>query len=450
VESKSTEMIEEYNPWWVSKERINEVEVYRKYEESEVRWVPDVIERVSLSPYSLNFIFGPRQVGKSTALILLIKRLLEEERANPKSIFYFSCDKLADYKELDEIIGEYVKFKRANNISSSFIFLDEITYPREWYRALKSRIDRGDFRNDVLVVTGSLSMSAKREIETFPGRRGGGKNLLMLPLPFSKYAELFNVDIQKGDLGFVLSNYARNSHFLRELNDLLEKYLVTGGFPNAIRDYVKYGKVSGGTISDFISSVVSEVNKLRRSETFLKLTIKGVIERASSDFSYHTLSKSFGVGTVKTAISYVELLQKLYLLEVLNQVDLQGNVLTRKEKKFYFVDPFIYRAFAAWTLTGLPDESKLVESVVVSHLSRVYDTFYTKERGEIDAVVKSGGEMIGFEVKFGKVRAEKRVLGRMKRVYVLSKDEVGDNVIPVSIFLGMLDVPQTTELKVLV
>jgi hypothetical protein len=38
----------------------------------------------------------------------------------------------------------------------------------------------------------------------------------------------------------------------------------------------------------------------------------------------------------------------------------------------------------------------------------------------------------------------------MKRVYVLSKDEVGDNVIPVSIFLGMLDVFQTTELKVLV
>jgi hypothetical protein len=69
---------------------------------------------------------------------------------------------------------------------------------------------------------------------------------------------------------------------------------------------------------------------------------------------------------------------------------------------------------------------------------------------EIDAVIKSGEEMIGFEVKFGKVRAEKRVLGRMKRVYILSKDEVGDNVIPVSIFLGMLDVPQTTELKVLV
>ncbi|BDC18899.1 ATP-binding protein [Acidianus sp. HS-5] len=440
-------MIEEYNPWWISKDRLTEVELYMKYNEAEIKWTPDVIDKVSLSPYSLNFIFGPRQVGKSTALILLVKKLLEEN-ANPKAIFYFSCDRLADYKELDEVLEEYIKFRKANNISSSFIFLDEITYPREWYRALKSRIDKGDFKNDVLVVTGSLSMSAKREIETFPGRRGKGKNLLMLPLSFSKYAELFNVKVQKGGLDFVLSNFMKNIHLVSELNDLFEDYLITGGFPNAIRDFVKFGKVSEGTIDDFISSIVSEVNKLKRSETFFKLTIKGIIERTSSEFSYHTLSRSFGVGTVKTAISYVELLQKLYLLKVLEQVDLQGNVLSRKEKKFYFIDPFIYRSFSIWTMTNVPEESRIAESVVISHLSRLYDTFYTKAKGEVDAVIK-GEELIGFDVKFGNVKAERKILGRMKKVYILSKDKAEENVIPVSLFLSMLDVPQSVELKVL-
>ena len=58
--------------------------------------------------------------------------------------------------------------------------------------------------------------------------------------------------------------------------------------------------------------------------------------------------------------------------------------------------------------------------------------------------------MLGFEVKFGNVKSEKKILGRMKKVYILSKDKVEDNVIPVSIFLGMLDVPQAIELKVLV
>ncbi|MFP3195168.1 MAG: AAA family ATPase [Caldivirga sp.] len=42
--------------------------------------------------FSLNFLFGLRQVGKSTALLLAIKRLLDEG-VNPKAIFYYSCDK---------------------------------------------------------------------------------------------------------------------------------------------------------------------------------------------------------------------------------------------------------------------------------------------------------------------------------------------------------------------
>jgi len=440
-------VIEDYNPWWVSRDRISELEIYRRFEEAEVKWIPDAIDKISFTPFSLNFLFGPRQVGKSTALLLTIKRLLDEG-VNPKAIFYYSCDMLADYRELDEVLGDFIKVKRMNNVRSAYIFLDEITYPREWYRALKSRIDRGDFRNDVLVVTGSLSISAKREVETFPGRRGGGKMLLMLPLPFPRYVELFNIHLPRGDLGFVLSNYQAYHQFTPTLNDLLEKYEVTGGFPNAIRDFLRTGGISNDVLSDFISSIVSDVNRLRRSETFFKLTVRGIMERAASEFSYHTLSKSFGVGTVKTAISYVELLERLHLLKVVEQVDLEGNVMPRKEKKFYFIDPFIYRAFAFWTSARLPDESGLVESIVLTHLSRIYDVHYTKAMGEVDAVVKNG-EPIGFEVKFGRIRHERRILGRMKRIYILSKDTLGDNVIPVSLFLAMLNIPQTIELKIL-
>jgi Predicted ATPase (AAA+ superfamily) len=193
---------------------------------------------------------------------------------------------------------------------------------------------------------------------------------------------------------------------------------------------------------------VSDVNRLRRSETFLKLTVRGIMERTASEFSYHTLSRSFGVGTIKTAISYVELLERLHLLKVVEQVDLEGNVMPRKEKKFYFIDPFIYRAFAFWTSARLPDESGLVESIVLTHLSRIYNVHYTKARGEVDAVVEDG-EPIGFEVKFGRVKHERRILGRMKKIYILSKDMLGDNVIPVSLFLAMLNIPQTIELKIL-
>lgn len=113
-----------------------------------------MLEKISLKPFSLNFVFGPRQVGKTTLLKLLIRDLLakgvEKER-----IFYFKCDKLANYKELDEVLKAYFEFRKSRGISSSFILLDEITFPREWFRTVKYYIDVGEFRQDVLILTGS-------------------------------------------------------------------------------------------------------------------------------------------------------------------------------------------------------------------------------------------------------------------------------------------------------
>jgi len=72
-------------------------------------------------------------------------------------------------------------------------------------------------------------------------RDGGGKTLLMLPLPFPRYVELFNVHLPRGDLSFALSNYQAYNQFIPTLNDLLERYEVTGEFPNAIRDLLRTG-----------------------------------------------------------------------------------------------------------------------------------------------------------------------------------------------------------------
>lgn len=50
-------MIEHFNPWWKGREGIEEDEDYRKWIGSEVRWVPEVIKKISLEPFSLNIIF---------------------------------------------------------------------------------------------------------------------------------------------------------------------------------------------------------------------------------------------------------------------------------------------------------------------------------------------------------------------------------------------------------
>ncbi|MEM1645419.1 MAG: DUF4143 domain-containing protein [Ignisphaera sp.] len=140
-------------------------------------------------------------------------------------------------------------------------------------------------------------------------------------------------------------------------------------------------------------------------------------------------------------------MEKLYLLKVVETIDLNsGMPIPRKQKKFYFIDPFIYHTFSNWTTSKSIDYSKLIEAVVVSHLSRLYDVYYFKSDGEVDVIVKLNGEYWGIEVKYGKVRGGvKKVLGRVKKFIYVSKDEIGDNVIPVQLFLAMLKVPIVIE-----
>ena len=161
------------NPWWKNKGLIEHDYDILKWREKKYRWVPDMVKRIILEPFALHILTGPRQAGKTTALKLLIQKLLQDRE--PKSLFYFNCESLTDYRELQDVLDTYIRFKESNSIKGSVILLDEVTLPKEWYRAIKSLIDKGTFSNDVLLITGSSSLAVKREVELFPGRRGSGR-----------------------------------------------------------------------------------------------------------------------------------------------------------------------------------------------------------------------------------------------------------------------------------
>ncbi|WP_252901674.1 hypothetical protein [Vulcanisaeta sp. JCM 14467] len=51
--------LDEFNPWWRGRERIDEDPDIVRLRNARVRWVPREINLVSLRPFSLNFIYGP-------------------------------------------------------------------------------------------------------------------------------------------------------------------------------------------------------------------------------------------------------------------------------------------------------------------------------------------------------------------------------------------------------
>lgn len=86
------EAINKLNPWWFFKDWDKYDKNLSEWENQKVKWIPEWINDVSLKPSSLNFIYGPRQTGKTTGVKLLIKKLIEEERKDPSTLFYLNLD----------------------------------------------------------------------------------------------------------------------------------------------------------------------------------------------------------------------------------------------------------------------------------------------------------------------------------------------------------------------
>ena len=221
------EILKEQNPWWQAKENILQDVQIEKLSRVRHIWHPPVINAFNLNQDVIYTLRGSRQLGKTTLLKLLIEKLLKE---NPKeNILYFTCDIIDNYKELIEVFNLY--FEWINNSGRRFIFIDEITFVKEWTRAIKHLADIGKLRNCSMIITGSNSHDLRYELERMPGRRGQDAQLdkIMFGVSFREYVEFENKDIASKiyDIDSARKNYP---FFKKALDGYLNNYMFTGGF----------------------------------------------------------------------------------------------------------------------------------------------------------------------------------------------------------------------------
>ena len=396
-----------------------------KWRNARVRWIPKEINALSLKPFSLNFIYGPRQVGKTTLIKLAIKDLLT--KVKPEAIFYYSCDLLINHEELLDILRRYLRIKEERGIKTSYIFLDEVTYVSDWFRVIKYGIDRGLFKDDVITITGSTSIFLRGDIETFPGRRGFGVDIVLYPLSFQSYIKALRPEINV------------TPGWYEEIRSLFEKYLVTGGFPLSINSYFSLGTVTADVYKSYIDWIIYDVKRVGRDEGLMKEILSILIEKVGTRISYNSIAKDLGISH-RTVSEYIDLLSKMFLITVLNYIDVNtGNKDYRKLVKIHFTDPFLYRVISFWTGVKVPDESIIVEGIVASHLARIGEVGYTTI-GNREVDVLSLSDFTGYEVKYGR-RSERVSIkaGKMKRVITILRDVDGIDTVPAHIFLARLN-----------
>ena len=362
------------NPWW-SDENWEERDKHLKdWKNQKVRWVPTWIKRISLKPFSLNFIYGIRQLGKTTGIKLLIKEILNKE--NPFAVFFFDFELISSIREFRKIIESYLEIRRKEKVDASFLFLDEVSSVREWWKVIKFLIDRGIFENDAVTVLGSSTLNIIKAPERFPGRKGEGREIAVLPLSFPEFVEV------KG--------YNPRKMLYREdlMRELWEEYKQVGGFPKSINKH-KDAKES------FISAVISEARKHEKSTEIFEGMIEAILRKIPSALSYHSIAKEIEISH-KTVREYIEFFEDSLIAKRVYWKDKYS--IKRKEKKIFFRDPFIYHAFSFWTGTKFL-ESALFEGIVQEHLLRKFgEIYYFKNSYEIDCIAGD----LKIEVKAGK------------------------------------------------
>ncbi len=434
----------EQNPWWKDKNAIAQDYSIQGWQGRKYHWRPRLLDEISLSPFALHILSGPRQSGKTTALKLLVQELLESRE--PKSVFFFNCENIADYRELGDILRLYLDFKDSNGIRQAVMILDEITSPREWYRAVKSLIDLGRLREDV-VITGSSSIEVKGEAELFPGRRGHGKDLVLRPLSFREFvgvtdAALLEKIAPARSMGALAKAVPNALLFERELGKHLEAYMAHGGFPLSIAD-LPAGREDAKRA--YLSWIKNAVLKAERSDVVARQVMKAVIETQQSAVSWEGISKKMDIKSPKTVAAYLDLLRSIFAVTILYNLDISGkSIRFGKNKKVHLRDPLLMDIFEEWCLVRAQDrQSALAESILVEHLVRLFPekVFFWKDGYEVDAVVLDGGRLLGFEMKWSE-RAEAKAPKQLSSFIIVTKKEYAQRPlkVPLCVFLGLLDV----------
>jgi predicted AAA+ superfamily ATPase len=102
--------------------------------------------------------------------------------------------------------------------------------------------------------------------------------------------------------------------------------------------------------------------------------LASIFRKAPAPLSYSTIASDTSGYSYKTVAEYLEVLRGLMILDVASFRE-NGKVLQRKEKKIFFLDPFIARTLSVWSGQEFL-ESALYEWVVQSHLLRKFGEVY--------------------------------------------------------------------------
>ena len=323
---------------------------------------------------------GVRRCGKSTILKLIIQKLKEERNVNDEQILNYRFDSMEfedmTAKELyQELKSKILKEKK------TYLFLDEIQEIDGWEKVINSLVS--DYDVDIY-ITGSNSRMMSSEISTYLTGR-----YIIFPIYTLSFEEYLT--------------FKKSYTNLKDMKQEFSQYVRLGGFPAThLQDYSQdevYTIVKDIYNSTIFSDIVrrNQIKKVDQLERIVKYTFNNIGNTFSARAISNYLKSEQRRIDNETVYSYLEKLQKAYILYKCSRYDLQGKEILKTQEKFYLADVSLKYAVLGYNVDSVA--SSLENIVYLELRRRGYDVYIGKMKDkEIDFVATNQNDKIYVQV----------------------------------------------------
>lgn len=361
-------------------------------------------------------LIGARQTGKTYIISEFCNQNFEnylyinlEKEENIQKIFQETIDP----KEIIEQI-KIIKNIRFN-IEDTIIFLDEIQVSEEAISSLKYFCE-SNLPYKIICAGSLLGVKINRFKKSFPVGKVNIKYLY--PMDFEEFLialdelELINM-IKK----HYLSMEAMPSIIHEKACELYKKYLIIGGMPEVIKNFIDNGKnlseLNLELQEQIITSYLADMNKYTNNTESIKNAkiynaIPKELARENNTFKYSIVDESARSERYESSLDWLLAANMVLKCNLTNRNESPLKAFIDETKfKIYLSDTGLLRALANIDYREILSDNHsmfkgaLTENYVICNLYPNFKElyYYTFQQFEIDFLIKINGDIIPIEVK---------------------------------------------------
>ena len=348
----------------------------------ERQFVKEILDRINEKSPLMQFILGPRQVGKTTGIEQLLKKF--------KKKYHYALVE----GEFDND-GNWLRLQWQKTLdlgSGSLLVIDEVQKIQDWAETLKSLWDNSIKNKKPIkcIFLGSSSLNLQKGLnESLAGR-------------FEK---------------IYVSHWDYQESILLEPNLTFDNFLEIGGYPKAY-DYLKNPKrfktyIKDSLVRNVIEKDILLNNNIKKPELF-KQTIEILANYPSQEISYNKLLGQLqDNGNVEIIKHYISIYESAFLVRSLPKYHAKATLTKASSPKIL---PTCGALVYALSINPI-EKGRLFEMAVGNELFNIVDQlFYWKDENyEIDFIALLDKKIYAIEVKSGRRKNSKSLEVFMKK-----------------------------------